>query len=146
NRYQFSTKPIERGSGLAYYGYRYYDPVTGRWPSRDPIGEMGGVNVYGMLGNGPPNDVDRVGLVPSALVSAIASAISALGTAAAGSQINGCLDEADCEACINRWRLIGLGAMTAGGGRGGDRCSSHQSSMGHVVSYRNGSRAGLGDD
>ncbi|MDA0768571.1 MAG: hypothetical protein O3A92_17300 [Verrucomicrobia bacterium] len=25
-----------------YYGYRYYDPVTGRWVSRDPIGERGG--------------------------------------------------------------------------------------------------------
>jgi hypothetical protein len=22
-----------------YYGYRFYDPETGRWPSRDPIGE-----------------------------------------------------------------------------------------------------------
>jgi len=25
---------------VAYYGYRYYDPVTGRWPSRDPIHEL----------------------------------------------------------------------------------------------------------
>lgn len=33
------------------YGYRYYDPVTGRWPSRDPIGEQGGVNLYGFVGN-----------------------------------------------------------------------------------------------
>ena len=27
---------------MAVYGYRYYDPATGRWPSRDPIGEVGG--------------------------------------------------------------------------------------------------------
>ncbi len=27
------------GSGVAYYGYRYYDPMTGRWPSRDPLAE-----------------------------------------------------------------------------------------------------------
>ncbi len=26
---------------VAWYGYRYYDPVTGRWPSRDPIDELG---------------------------------------------------------------------------------------------------------
>ena len=26
---------------MTYYGYRWYDPVTGRWPSRDPIGEIG---------------------------------------------------------------------------------------------------------
>jgi RHS repeat-associated protein len=29
----------ETASGMFYYGFRYYDPVTGRWPSRDPIGE-----------------------------------------------------------------------------------------------------------
>jgi len=51
NRYRFSTKPIEVESGLCYYGYRYYDPVTGRWPSRDVIGEKGGINLYGMLEN-----------------------------------------------------------------------------------------------
>jgi RHS repeat-associated protein len=36
---------------VAYYGYRYYDPTTGRWPSRDPIQERGGVNLYGFVGN-----------------------------------------------------------------------------------------------
>jgi len=38
-------------TGLYYYGYRYYDPVTGRWPSRDPIQERGGLNLYGFVGN-----------------------------------------------------------------------------------------------
>jgi len=37
NRYRFSTKPAENGSGLAYYGYRYDDPVSGKWLNRDPI-------------------------------------------------------------------------------------------------------------
>jgi RHS repeat-associated protein len=31
----------ETASGMFFYGYRYYDPETGRWPSRDPIGELG---------------------------------------------------------------------------------------------------------
>ena len=62
NRYRFSTKPVEEGSGLVYYGYRYYDPVTGRWPSRDPIEERGGVNLYGMVGNKGVDGVDRLGL------------------------------------------------------------------------------------
>ena len=26
----------ETASGMFFYGFRYYDPVTGRWPSRDP--------------------------------------------------------------------------------------------------------------
>jgi Type VI secretion system (T6SS), amidase effector protein 4 len=30
-------KPAASGAHVAYYGYRYYDPLTGRWPSRDPI-------------------------------------------------------------------------------------------------------------
>ena len=36
---------------MADYGYRYYDPLTGRWPSRDPIEENGGENLYGFVGN-----------------------------------------------------------------------------------------------
>ncbi len=34
NRYRFSTKPIEEGSGLSFYGFRYYSPELGRWMSR----------------------------------------------------------------------------------------------------------------
>jgi len=52
---------------VAYYGYRYYDPKTGRWPSRDPIEEKGGMNLYGMVGNGVVNRVDVLGLETSDL-------------------------------------------------------------------------------
>ena len=47
---------------VADYGYRYYDPQTGRWPSRDPIGEKGGVNLYEMVQNDLLNQVDKLGL------------------------------------------------------------------------------------
>jgi RHS repeat-associated protein len=47
--------------GVAVYGYRYYDPVTGRWPSRDPFGEEGGVNLYGFVGNAAINKIDQLG-------------------------------------------------------------------------------------
>jgi RHS repeat-associated protein len=46
---------------VTYYGYRYYDPKTGRWPSRDPIGEEGGVNMYGFVVNDPCNIIDSDG-------------------------------------------------------------------------------------
>jgi RHS repeat-associated protein len=55
------------------YGYRWYDPLTGRWPSRDPIGEEGGVNLYGFVGNNGVEKVDvlgrqfYVGFIPMAL-------------------------------------------------------------------------------
>jgi RHS repeat-associated protein len=61
--YRFSTKPMAFTTGLYYYGYRYYDPMTGRWPSRDPIGKKGGVNLYGFIKNQGPNLFDYLGLI-----------------------------------------------------------------------------------
>ncbi|ENG0237592.1 RHS repeat-associated core domain-containing protein, partial [Burkholderia multivorans] len=33
-------------TGLAYNRHRYYDPMSGRFVSKDPIGLAGGINVY----------------------------------------------------------------------------------------------------
>ena len=41
NPFRFSTKFTDSETGLVYYGFRYYNPITGRWLSRDPIGERG---------------------------------------------------------------------------------------------------------
>jgi RHS repeat-associated protein len=49
------------GTGVTDYSYRWYDTLTGRWPSRDPIGERGGVNLYGFVGNDGINSVDSDG-------------------------------------------------------------------------------------
>lgn len=49
-------------SGLELALYRAYDPNLGRWLNRDPIGEEGGVNLYGFVGNSPLNRVDPLGL------------------------------------------------------------------------------------
>jgi hypothetical protein len=46
---------------VADYLYRYYDPLTGRWPSRDPIEEEGGMNLYGFVGNDGVNKWDYLG-------------------------------------------------------------------------------------
>ncbi len=67
NRYRFSTKPMEEDSALMYYGYRYYDPVTGRWPSRDPIEEKGGLNLYAMTDNNMNSAFDVFGLATHGL-------------------------------------------------------------------------------
>jgi RHS repeat-associated protein len=48
--------------GLYNYGHRYYHPQLGRWTSRDPIGEEGGLNLYGFSGNDGVNRLDRLGL------------------------------------------------------------------------------------
>jgi len=47
---------------VADYGYRWYDPLTGRWPSRDPIEEAGGVNLYAFVRNDPTDLIDLRGL------------------------------------------------------------------------------------
>jgi RHS repeat-associated protein len=47
---------------VMYYGYRFYDPETGRWPSRDPIAEDGGINLYGFVGNDGVRNWDLLGL------------------------------------------------------------------------------------
>jgi RHS repeat-associated protein len=62
NSYRFSTKPQEGMTGLYYYGYRFYDAGAGRFINRDPIGEEGGVNLYGFVENDGVNRVDVLGL------------------------------------------------------------------------------------
>jgi RHS repeat-associated protein len=38
---------------LLYYGYRYYNASTGRWITRDPVGEKEGLNLNAFLNNRP---------------------------------------------------------------------------------------------
>jgi hypothetical protein len=45
------------------YQYRYLDTLTGRWPSRDPVGEQGGINLYGFVGNSALSQIDVLGEV-----------------------------------------------------------------------------------
>jgi RHS repeat-associated protein len=42
--------------------YRAYDPTVGRWMSRDPIGERGGLNLYGYVSDNPTVFNDSFGL------------------------------------------------------------------------------------
>lgn len=65
----FSTKYEDIETGLYYFGHRFYDPEAGRWLSRDPIEESGGVNLYGFVGNNGVNRWDYLGLDFIALMS-----------------------------------------------------------------------------
>jgi RHS repeat-associated protein len=49
-------------SGLNLTMYRAYDPKLGRWLSRDPIAEGGGLNLYRYTGNNAINRTDPNGL------------------------------------------------------------------------------------
>lgn len=94
--YSFTTSALSRSfetgqlAQLTYYGYRYYDPVTGRWPSRDPIGEFGheliskfynitavagisGINLHAFVLNSPAALVDADGrIIPFIVIGGLA--------------------------------------------------------------------------
>jgi RHS repeat-associated protein len=57
----FHAEFLDSDSGLYNYGYRFYHPNLGRWISKDPIEEEGGINLYGMLNNSPQNNIDLLG-------------------------------------------------------------------------------------
>ncbi|MGN6644715.1 MAG: RHS repeat-associated core domain-containing protein, partial [Verrucomicrobiota bacterium] len=62
NPFRFSTKRANDTTDLVLYEYRAYNPSSGRWLSRDPIEERGGLNLYGFDDNNPINEVDFQGL------------------------------------------------------------------------------------
>ncbi|MGA4643314.1 RHS repeat domain-containing protein [Limisphaera sp. 4302-co] len=98
NPFRFSTKRAEDFAGLVPYEYRAYRPTSGRWFSRDPIGELGaeallqrkassarmarrgfaellpeGPNLFGFVHNNPVSLVDADGrAIPPAVVAALA--------------------------------------------------------------------------
>jgi RHS repeat-associated protein len=67
NPFRFSTKYTDDETGLLYYGYRYYSPEMGRWGSRDPVGESGGVSLYQYVLNQAVRFVDILGMWPCML-------------------------------------------------------------------------------
>src|SRR5439155_16098833 len=62
NPLRFSTKYTDDETDFVYYGYRYYNPSTGRWLSTDPVGEKAGPNLYGFVSNSPIYRWDSFGL------------------------------------------------------------------------------------
>jgi RHS repeat-associated protein len=54
-------------TGLELAGYRYYDPVDGRYLTRDPINYDGGINLYEYAYNDPSSYIDTDGLKPCRL-------------------------------------------------------------------------------
>jgi RHS repeat-associated protein len=62
NPVRFSTKYQDDETGLLYYGYRYFNAVTGRWLCRDLLAERGGRNLYEFSKNQPTLRTDMLGL------------------------------------------------------------------------------------
>ena len=63
---RFSTQYYDSeylGMDMYRYEHRIYAPRFGRWLSTAPIGERGGLNLYGFCGNDPINKWDYLGMI-----------------------------------------------------------------------------------
>ena len=58
----FSTKERDFSIGLDNHGFRYYDPLLGKYLTRDPSGYPDGPNNYLYVNNNPINSIDPFGL------------------------------------------------------------------------------------
>jgi RHS repeat-associated protein len=72
-----------QASGLNLTLYRAYDANLGRWPNRDPIGENGGINLYGYVRNNPIGYIDPYGLNAAAALIILRGAVVRAGVAEA---------------------------------------------------------------
>jgi RHS repeat-associated protein len=74
--FQYAGYYEHAGSGLNLTLFRAYDPNTGKWLSRDPIAENGGINLYGYTGNDPIKLRDVLGLsTPGGLQTNISASV-----------------------------------------------------------------------
>lgn len=61
NSYTYTGREWDKETGLYYYRARYYDPMEGRFISKDPIGFKGGINLYNYVESNPINETDPFG-------------------------------------------------------------------------------------
>ena len=62
NSYTYTGREWDKDTGLYYYRARYYDPMEGRFISKDPISFQGGINIYAYVDNNSINKIDPLGL------------------------------------------------------------------------------------
>ena len=63
NPFRFSSEYADDELGLVYYNYRHYEPVMGRWLSRDPIGHRRNTSsLFCFTLNSPICAFDKLGL------------------------------------------------------------------------------------
>jgi RHS repeat-associated protein len=76
--YQFAQLPWDGNAGLSVSATRFYDANFARWMSRDPIGEAGGINLYGYVGASPTLEFDPEGLQGKSIAGPVARTLNRL--------------------------------------------------------------------
>jgi RHS repeat-associated protein len=101
----FAGGLYDADTGLVRFGYRDYDPDTGRWTAKDPILFAGGdSDLYGYCLNDPVNLVDSDGEIPTILAGAISGAVIGGVIGGISSAING----------GNVWHGVATGLISGG--------------------------------
>ena len=60
--YNFTGQRLDSETGLLYYNFRYYDPVSGRFVRADTVDtNAGGKDPYAYVGDSPENKGDPTG-------------------------------------------------------------------------------------
>jgi len=68
-------------TNLVHFGYREYDPHTGKWTAKDPIDFSGGdSNLYGYVLGDPVGFVDPTGLFDDPVLNGLNATLNYLGT------------------------------------------------------------------
>ena len=105
-------------TGLIRFGYRDYDPTTGRWTARDPIGFAGGdTNLYGYVLGNPVNGIDLNGLQSFDVASSFGFTGGHLPQSSAGAEASNRLP--DQYNVFNHYGKAWLYFVPGGGGGGG---------------------------
>jgi RHS repeat-associated protein len=80
NVYLFTGRRFDAQTGLYYYRNRYYEPVSGRFLSRDLfLGYESELSLYPYVRNGPTNHIDPMGTINGDLDEMIDNAKNGLG-------------------------------------------------------------------
>jgi RHS repeat-associated protein len=61
--FAYTGRENDGATSLYYYRARYYNAAMGRFISEDPLGLMGGINVYAYTGGNPTSLTDPLGLL-----------------------------------------------------------------------------------
>ncbi len=105
-------------SGLNLTLYRGYDPVAGRWLSRDPLGEPSDPygNLYAYVGGNTPNLIDPTGENPFAIAGAAGGFLGGFAGSVAGQLYN--------DGCVRLGQALGDAVEGAGIGSAGGLLAS----------------------
>ena len=77
SHFRFQGQYFDKETGLHYNGFRYYDPETGRYITKDPISYLSeDFNLYRYCLNDPVNRTDALGLGTIAIGAGVGTAVA----------------------------------------------------------------------